>query len=59
MINEELLQKVLALLDGSAPKEDGNSQKKDETIGNVDYKGMCTDGTRLDRTHDQTAYRAE
>lgn len=33
MINEELLQKVLALLDGSAPKEDGNLRENyDDTI---------------------------
>lgn len=32
MINEELLQKVLALLDSSAPKEDGNFKANDNTI---------------------------
>lgn len=32
MINEELLQKVLALLDGSAPKENGNFKANDDTI---------------------------
>ncbi len=32
MINEELLQKVLALLDGSAPKEDGNLRECAQTI---------------------------
>lgn len=32
MINEELLQKVLALLDGSAPKEDGNLRENDDDI---------------------------
>lgn len=32
MINEELLQKVLALLDGSKPKEDGNFKANDDNI---------------------------
>lgn len=31
-MNEELLQKVLALLDDSAPKEDGNFKANDGTI---------------------------
>lgn len=32
MINEELPQNVLALLEGSAPKEDGNLRENDDTI---------------------------
>ena len=32
LINEELLQKVLALLDGSVPMENGNFKANDDTI---------------------------
>lgn len=32
MISEELLQKVLVLLDGSATKEDGNLRENNDTI---------------------------
>lgn len=32
MTNEEILQKMLTLLNGATSKEKGNSQKKDETI---------------------------
>lgn len=41
MINEELLQKVLALLDDSAPKEDGNLRGNDDTIEMLTIK-ECT-----------------
>lgn len=40
-MNEELLQKVLALLDGSAPKEDGNLRENDDTIEMLTIK-ECT-----------------
>lgn len=32
MTNEEILQKMLTLLNGVTTKENGNSQKKDETV---------------------------
>lgn len=41
MINEELLQKVLALLDDSAPKENGNLRENDDTIEMLTIK-ECT-----------------
>jgi len=40
-MNEELLQKVLALLDDSAPKEDGNLRGNDDTIEMLTIK-ECT-----------------
>ena len=41
MINGDLLQKVLALLDDSAPKEDGNLRGNDDTIEMLTIK-ECT-----------------